>query len=576
MKRMILTAALLIMAASFIYSQQCTSCSPGSIITGLYSSALGIDNTSSGEASFASGKNNTAQGMYSMALGYGIQATGNSSVALGLYNTASGAYSIGIGTYLQATQTRSLVIGTGYNFDNPLISNIPNSLMLGFGSNKSTLFVSTAPANGKTGKMGLGDITSPSAKLHIKADLGEEAALLVEPHTWSGSSWAEIRLGDNQNAVRAYQDKGLEFRTSHNCFFSQGNVGIGTSTPGEKLDVAGNIRTTGFLLNDGSQGEGKFLKCSANGSATWSVVPDDGDWTVAGDNIFRLNGNMGLGTATPGFRVHIRGAAELGLQNETMCNNAGDPLAVIHFGSSYGSNEARISVLRSGTGGSGGNTPTDIAFLTTPQGQYQNPLERMRICQSGNIGIGTSSPSSTLHVNGGLKVEYLSLLNGVQLTNDADITGADQIIGYNDLRFYGDNGTMPDMFISPDGKVGIGNTAPQALLHVSGVLKAQSLDLDNMTVQVMTVTDKLWAGEIEVTEISEWKDMVFDPDYQLMPLDELQNYIEANGHLPGVPAESEVMANGINLAEMNALLLQKIEELTLYVLELNRRQSPDR
>jgi hypothetical protein len=54
-------------------------------------------------------------------------------------------------------------------------------------------------------------------------------------------------------------------------------------------------------------------------------------------------------------------------------------------------------------------------------------------------------------------------------------------------------------------------------------------------------------------------------------LKEIEQYIKQNGHLPGIPSEAEVMQNGINLAEMNALLLQKIEKLTLYVIELEKK-----
>ena len=68
--------------------------------------------------------------------------------------------------------------------------------------------------------------------------------------------------------------------------------------------------------------------------------------------------------------------------------------------------------------------------------------------------------------------------------------------------------------------------------------------------------------------VSEWNDKVFEKDYSLMSLDELQSYIRSEGHLPGIPSESEVKRNGYNLVEMDALLLKKIEELTLYILQM--------
>ena len=66
-------------------------------------------------------------------------------------------------------------------------------------------------------------------------------------------------------------------------------------------------------------------------------------------------------------------------------------------------------------------------------------------------------------------------------------------------------------------------------------------------------------------------DYVFKPEYKLMPLSELEAFIQKNGHLPNLPTEAEVMENGVNLAEMNVKLLEKVEELTLYVIELEKK-----
>jgi hypothetical protein len=107
------------------------------------------------------------------------------------------------------------------------------------------------------------------------------------------------------------------------------------------------------------------------------------------------------------------------------------------------------------------------------------------------------------------------------------------------------------MIIRENGLVGIGTSNPQSLLSVNG---------------------KITATEIEVT-LSGWSDFVFKDDYSLKPLKEVDHFIKTNGHLPDVPKESEVLNNGVNLGEMSALLLQKIEELTLYVIELNQKNE---
>jgi len=87
---------------------------------------------------------------------------------------------------------------------------------------------------------------------------------------------------------------------------------------------------------------------------------------------------------------------------------------------------------------------------------------------------------------------------------------------------------------------------------------------------IVKIDGKLFAKEIEVkTDV--WADFVFKPDYKLMPLNELESFIKENNHLPNIPTEAQVKTDGINVAEMNAKLLQKIEELTLYVIEQQKQ-----
>lgn len=81
-------------------------------------------------------------------------------------------------------------------------------------------------------------------------------------------------------------------------------------------------------------------------------------------------------------------------------------------------------------------------------------------------------------------------------------------------------------------------------------------------------------GNIRAKEVvveSGWSDFVFDDDYELPPLEQVEAYIKANGHLKDIPSAAEVQANGVGLAEINTRLLQKIEELTLYIIDLNKQ-----
>lgn len=78
------------------------------------------------------------------------------------------------------------------------------------------------------------------------------------------------------------------------------------------------------------------------------------------------------------------------------------------------------------------------------------------------------------------------------------------------------------------------------------------------------------AEEIVVKLQANWPDYVFEKDYMLPTLEELQLFIAEHNHLPGVPSAAEVKENGVHVGEMNAILLQKIEELTLHMIELKR------
>ena len=121
--------------------------------------------------------------------------------------------------------------------------------------------------------------------------------------------------------------------------------------------------------------------------------------------------------------------------------------------------------------------------------------------------------------------------------------------------------------IGPRGRVSIGypsyfSSSDMNDLSVNGNVGIGTLDTQGYK---LSVNGTIRAKEIKVD--SDWADFVFKKDYKLPTLREVETHINENGTLPGVPSESEVKANGINLAETNALLLQKIEELTLYVIK---------
>ena len=102
--------------------------------------------------------------------------------------------------------------------------------------------------------------------------------------------------------------------------------------------------------------------------------------------------------------------------------------------------------------------------------------------------------------------------------------------------------------MQPNGNIGIGTTSPSNKLSVNGTIRAK-----------------------EVRVNTGWSDFVFEEDYALPTLEEVASHIKAHKHLPDIPSAAEVEAEGVELGTISSKLLQKIEELTLYVIEQEKR-----
>lgn len=192
------------------------------------------------------------------------------------------------------------------------------------------------------------------------------------------------------------------------------------------------------------------------------------------------------------------------------------------------------------------------------------------IYTNDNVGIGTSSTSGrTLQVYKtdypyfGIKNEYGSIDIGVAHgTNDyaTDARPGDAAIK---LHSYSPSYPYHGLFINLNDNNEDGNSFVK-FCDTNGTIMAV---YNNNEVKI---DGKLYAKEIEV-KTNVWADYVFKPNYNLMSLTDLERFIKANNHLPDVPSTSEVKDKGINLADMNAKLLQKVEELTLYIIKQQKQ-----
>lgn len=272
-------------------------------------------------------------------------------------------------------------------------------------------------------------------------------------------------------------------------------VGIGTTSPSAKLDIAGNIKIT-----DGTQGAGKVLTSDTNGLATWATPTGGGGfssgtaagntpfwngtiWVPNSSNIYNNGSFVGIGTTNPATKLHVVG----GLKIDGGFNFANGTEAAGHVLTSNANGQANWELPLLPSGSQTGNTP----FW---DGTRWNPNSNA-IYNNGNfVGMGTTNPNTKLHVVGSFKVDGpVVLANGTQgagkvLTSDANglaswelpvissgwsLNGnagtsfASNFLGTTDnrsLRIRTNN--TEKMVVDSLGRVGIGTKSPTAMLHI--------------------------------------------------------------------------------------------------------------
>ena len=196
-----------------------------------------------------------------------------------------------------------------------------------------------------------------------------------------------------------------------------------------------------------------------------------------------------------------------------------------------------------------------LGFRSYPGGEV------LTLLASGRVGIGTASPTAKLEINGDIKTaDHYLVAEAPRTIVDATNGGSGyrlNVINQNGdiYRIQKDNETQ--IILKNSGFVGIGTTTPTEKLEVIGNALVSG-DIESQKVKVTATPGR-------------FPDYVFKEDYRLMPLAEVQAYIQANGHLPKVPTAQEVEANGQDLGLIQQKLLEKIEELTLYTIEQDQK-----
>ncbi|MDD7886047.1 hypothetical protein [Flavivirga sp. 57AJ16] len=226
-----------------------------------------------------------------------------------------------------------------------------------------------------------------------------------------------------------------------------------------------------------------------------------------------------------------------------------------------------------------GSKSGDIAVFRTVS-ETSNASDKMIIKNNGNVGIGTMAPYEKLQVNGLIRIGSATNVDndspGIVLASNDDFLYDGQYINHYAFGFHGyqdgsttfaepQNTYMSGYFgvdfftlgqnrmrISHDGIVSIGtvNRQPGYKLAVNGNIKAKEIKVE-----------------------TGWSDFVFENNYKLPTLKEVEQHIKEKGHLKDIPSAEEVAKNGVFLGEMDAKLLQKIEELTLYTIAQEKRMN---
>lgn len=384
-------------------------------------------------------------------------------------------------------------------------------------------------------------------------------------------------------------------------FFTDGNVGIGTINALDKLQIKGAIRITGDTETD-------YLKAYSTSTRSYleSVEDDDGmffksnkakAFTFEGSalNIAPVNfqgGNVSMiqfkdddnGTGPMSIRYKDDGSPDLNIVGGKLGINQENPTETLDVNGVIKGTTLKVDniVLTSG------NSNTTYG---------NNAGQHFTAGNAGNVALGKGSASGLSNTN-------YSVFVGYNAGNDLDhvvfehgvnpLTAGKSVLVVNNqsqldspLLFgtFADNTNKDD----PDHAVSQGSMAQLGInthhlvdscaLTVAGAVHIGPRQFDPAGFPRDTLYSDflLWVERGVISEnfafgqVERWSDFVFDDAYQLPALDKVEAYINANNHLPEIPSEAHVKAHGYDQHGMNTLFLQKIEELTLYAIEQNKK-----
>jgi len=460
----------------------------------------------------------------------------------------------------------------------------PGGLRFGSATNTATDGWSEKMRITNEGLLGIGT-TAPISKLDIVTGIGDggvgdENCIRLRHSATAGNSQC-LLFGVNNTGIGG-NNNGYGYISSVYWGASEdnplvlnpkgGTVGIGLTSGVRwsatvKDAVAIRVSTAG--ANNSLMGKLVFAHGQSYGgnSAFIAGVYDKTAWTSGAGMVFHTisgsdisgvdgvermrissDGNVGIGTNNPTEKLSIQAPAGNNAVNMALRNGDGTSLLSL---STDGAAQSTIS------------TYYGLTFNSTYSPFYSFKVagnEAFGINSSGNVGIGGVNPLARLHIYGGMQP-----MSGYSVIYDKGASANQFYLG-----FYGNN--LSQAFIGQPANVsnrldlGTGNT------NIVLTLLGDNVGIGTTNPQAkLAVNGNICATKVRVAQTGCWADYVFNTGYRLRPLSEVEQYINQNHHLPEVPSAEEVEKNGLDVGDNQATLLKKIEELTLYVIEQNKK-----